>query len=116
VTAYPTWRRCARRRDPAVRQPGDVPVRLQLFNGNEPSADSCVPPLSAYRILSPSIDLNCGSIDVVNGVLIETPLCSVADALNRSVGRNRASTFQAPPIVVYSRPSKSLVDPREVLL
>ena len=49
------------------------------------TVDSCVPPLSAYRILSPSIDLNSGSIDVVNGVLVETPLCSVADALKRSV-------------------------------
>jgi len=42
---------------------------------------SCEPPLSAYRILSPSIVRNCGLIDVVSEVFIETPFLTSVDAL-----------------------------------
>src|SRR5262245_34527841 len=37
------------------------------------TAGSCAPPLSAYRIHSPSIVRNCALIDVFSEVLIETP-------------------------------------------
>ena len=37
---------------------------------------SCEPPLSAYRIFSPSIVRNCGSIDAVSEVVMTAPLAS----------------------------------------
>ena len=54
------------------------------------------PPLSAYRILSPSIVRNCGSIDVVCEVVMTVPFEVGSGGHVRSVSAAKTALAAAP--------------------
>src|SRR5262245_45609074 len=70
----------------SVAQIGANAYRLSGQGLVSSTVGSLEPPLSAYRIRSPSIVRNCGLIDVVSEVLMETPCSQPACHLRQLLG------------------------------